>query len=173
MQPGGTAQQSRMTQADHPGGGTPQAHDMTPGHWAHSRSVVSSIWQRVMAIRLVLPVPDCACAITSRPCRGGARGRQGARLSGPGSPGWRTCQGASSRKHHATAACGQLHSRPAAQAGATARAVSTLLQGPLSAASVPGLWAGWRAAGLPTASRSQTGRCRAAGPRAAPWRQSC
>ena len=61
--------------------GRERAHALLPAHpsirsWrhlgasaggAHSRSVVSSIWQRVMAIREVLPVPDCACAMTSRP----------------------------------------------------------------------------------------------------------
>ena len=34
---------------------------------AHSLMAVSSCWMSATLIMLVLPVPDCACAMTSRP----------------------------------------------------------------------------------------------------------
>jgi hypothetical protein len=41
----------------------------------HSRVLMSTIWHSVSAIMDVLPVPLCACAMTSRPDRMGTTAR--------------------------------------------------------------------------------------------------
>ena len=48
---------------------------LTAGTETHSRCLVSTFWQMDMAMREDLPVPDCACAMTSLPCTMGSRAR--------------------------------------------------------------------------------------------------